>query len=89
MCLGFKIKTDIVFAIILIAKLGISKKETGKASGGRKYLLMCLSSCKPVNTAVWPGPVAAQLLSHTVTSLHAANATQGKDKKVVEKQQWF
>lgn len=44
MCLGFKIKTDIVFATILIAKLGISKKETGKASVVRKYLLICLSS---------------------------------------------
>lgn len=52
MCLGFKNKTDIVFAVLLIAKLGISKKETGKASGGRKYLLMCLSSCKPTSTAV-------------------------------------
>lgn len=29
MCLGFKIRTDTVFVILLTAKLGISKIETG------------------------------------------------------------
>lgn len=38
MCLGFKTKTDIVFVILLTAKLRISKMDTGNVSGGRKYL---------------------------------------------------